>query len=184
VWKKLWPEAYSHLEEVEEETVIHNIVELASEEGLEGVKEDDVQELLQYHGESLANGELRELAKQRIQSEFTSEAEETPVRELSTESLSKNITAIAQAMDHFIDNGPDYERNSKAKRGALEIIFCYLELIRERKLKKGQSTVDAYIMKKPRFTEDPQPVPSSAVQLGVVTFIKNCSLCKSYFYAQ
>jgi hypothetical protein len=38
---------------------------------------------------------------------------------------------------------------------------CYRELLRERKLKKRQSTLDAYIKKKQRFAEDPQPGPSS-----------------------
>jgi hypothetical protein len=64
------------MEEVERETVI-NIVELASEAGLEGVNADDVKELLQSHGESLTNDELRELAERRTQSEFAaSDAEE------------------------------------------------------------------------------------------------------------
>jgi hypothetical protein len=77
LWKKLWPEAGSNLEEVEEETIIHNIVKLASEAELDGVNEDDVQELPQSHGASLANDELRELAERRIHCEFTaSDAEE------------------------------------------------------------------------------------------------------------
>jgi hypothetical protein len=38
--------------------VIHNIVELAGESGLQGVNEGDFEELLQSHGESLTNGEL------------------------------------------------------------------------------------------------------------------------------
>jgi hypothetical protein len=38
VCKKVWPETCSNLEEVEEETVNQNIVELASEVELEGVK--------------------------------------------------------------------------------------------------------------------------------------------------
>ena len=37
LWKKLWPEACSNLEEVREETVIHKIDEPVSEAGLESV---------------------------------------------------------------------------------------------------------------------------------------------------
>jgi hypothetical protein len=51
------------------------------------------------------------LAEQRIQSEseaFDAE-EETPVRDLTTEFLNNNITAITQIMDQFIDNDPDGE---------------------------------------------------------------------------
>jgi Mg/Co/Ni transporter MgtE len=77
LWKKLWPEVCGHLEDYEEETVIHKIVELTSEAGLEGVNEDDVEELLQSHGESLINDELREISERSIQCEFTaSDAEE------------------------------------------------------------------------------------------------------------
>jgi hypothetical protein len=103
------------------------------------------------------------LAEQRTQSE--SEAldaeEETPVRDITPEFLSSSITSITQIMDHFIDNDPDCKRSSKAKRGVLHMISCYRELLRERKLKKRQSTLDAYIKKKPRFAKDPQPGPSS-----------------------
>jgi hypothetical protein len=103
------------------------------------------------------------LAEQRIQSEseaFGAE-EETPVRDLTTEFLSNSITAITQIMDQSIDNDPDWERSNKAKRGVLDMISCYRELLRERKLKKRQSTLDAYTKKTPRFAEDPQPGPSS-----------------------
>jgi uncharacterized protein with von Willebrand factor type A (vWA) domain len=87
------------LEEVGEETVIHKIVEPVSEAWLEGVNEDDVEELPQYHGEILAGDELRELAEQLIRSDFTASdaEEETPVRELATEFLSN--TEITQFMD-------------------------------------------------------------------------------------
>jgi hypothetical protein len=52
--------------------------------------------LLQSHGEGLSNDELRELAEQRIQSESEAfDAQEgTPVRDLTTEFLSNNITAM------------------------------------------------------------------------------------------
>jgi hypothetical protein len=90
LWKKLWPEACSSLEEVSQETVIHKIVELVSEAGLEGVNDDDVEELPRSRDESLAGDELRELTEQLIRSDFTASdaEEETPVRELATEFLS------------------------------------------------------------------------------------------------
>jgi hypothetical protein len=107
------------------------------------------------------------LAEQCIQSEseaFDAE-EETPVRDLITEFLSNSISAIMQIMDQFIDNDPYWERRNKAKRGVLDMTSCYRELLSERKLKKRQSTLDAYIKKKPRFTEEPQPSPSSKMSL-------------------
>jgi hypothetical protein len=41
LWKKLWPEACTNLEEVGQKTIIHKIVELVNEAGLEDVNEDD-----------------------------------------------------------------------------------------------------------------------------------------------
>jgi ribosomal protein S13 len=102
------------------------------------------------------------LAEQRIQSEseaFNAE-ERTSVRDLTTEFLSNSITAIMQIMDQFIDNDLDWQRSSKAKRGVLDMISCYQELLHERKLKR-KSTLDAYIKKKQRFAEEPQTTPSS-----------------------
>jgi len=83
------------------------------------------------------------------------------VRDLTIEFLSSSITAITQITDQFIDNDPDWEQSIKAKQGVLDMISCYRELLRERKVKKRQSTLEAYIKKKPRFAEDPQPGPSS-----------------------
>jgi hypothetical protein len=99
LWKKLWPEACSNLEEVREETFIHKILELVNEAGLEGVNEDDVEELPRCRGESFAGDELRELAERLIRSDFTASGaeEETPVRELATEFLSN--TQVMQFMD-------------------------------------------------------------------------------------
>jgi hypothetical protein len=126
LWKKIWQEACTNLEEVQKEMVIQNIVKLANEAGLEGVNEGNVEELLQSHGKSLTHGELQELAEQRMQSEFTaSDAEkEMPAREVSTELLSTGTTAITQIMDQFIDNNPDYWKSSKAWQGVLQI-SCY-----------------------------------------------------------
>jgi hypothetical protein len=126
-WRKLRPQACSNLEEDGEETVIQNIVKLASEARLEGVNEDDVQELLQSHGESLTNDKLRGFTEQCIQSELTaSDAEEvTPVREIFTEFLSNSITAITQTMDQLTDNGLDYKQSSKARQGILDMVSCY-----------------------------------------------------------
>jgi hypothetical protein len=109
--EKLWPEACSNSEDVQEDMVIQNFVELAGEVGLDGMNKDDSEELLQSMAGPTSD-KLREIAEQCIQSEFTSsDAEQgTPVRELSTEFLSNSITAITQILDQFIDNGLGYER--------------------------------------------------------------------------
>jgi len=104
-------------EEVEEEIVITNTVELANVEGMESVNEDSDEELLQSHGDRLAKDEIRELAEQRIQNNFTASdaEEETPLRKVFAEFLSNKIVASQQIMDQFIDNDPDHKQTSKAK---------------------------------------------------------------------
>lgn len=89
------------MEDVDDETVIHNIVETSSEAGLKGVVEDDAEELLQSHGESLTKDELRELADRPIHKQFTASdaQEETPVRTFATELPSQNVTSISQITD-------------------------------------------------------------------------------------
>jgi hypothetical protein len=85
------------------------------------------------------------------------------VREIFTEFFRNCITTIMQIMDQFIDNDPDYEPSCKARRGVLERTYCCRDLLCERILKKRKSTLDASIMKKPRFADDPQPGSSSGV---------------------
>jgi hypothetical protein len=82
--------------------------------------------LLQSHGESLTNDELRELAEQTNQSKFTASdaEEETPVREL-WDLLGNVMTIITQIRDQFIDNKPDYKQSSRARQGTLDKTYCY-----------------------------------------------------------
>jgi hypothetical protein len=56
------------------------------------------------------------------------------------------------------DNNPDYKRKFKAWRVVLEMICCYRELLLRNNSRK-ESTLEGYITKKLRFTEDPQPGP-------------------------
>ena len=115
---------------------------------------------------------LPELAEQHIQSEYTASdaEEETPMRELSTEFLINSITVIVQIMDQATDNDPDYEWRPMAWQAVLEMICCYLELLLRENSRK-ESALEGYITNKLRFTEDPQPGPSSGLVLSLVTFI-------------
>ena len=66
---------------------------------------------------SFNNDQLKELADQPIQSEFTASVaeQETSVTEISTEFLSTSIITITQIMDHFTSNDLDYKWSPKAK---------------------------------------------------------------------
>jgi hypothetical protein len=121
-------------QEIEEEMIIQNIPKVTSEVGLEGVNEDsveDVEELLQSHGEILTIVGLSELAEQCIQSEFTgpdAEEEKTPVRELSAEFLSNSVSMIMQIMDHFIDNDAHYVK-ALCMLHKRSFVFVYLYVL-------------------------------------------------------
>ena len=97
VWKKLWPEECTDILECDEEIVpaaINDIIELASEWMMQNVNAEDVEELLQYHSESVSIEELQELAQQRIQNEpkhLTVEEPVTPERILTFSTLNSLV---------------------------------------------------------------------------------------------
>lgn len=81
--------------------------------------------------------------------------------ELVNEFLSDSITKITAIMEHFTENDPDWKRSSQAKIGVLDIVSCYRELLRERQLKKRQSSLYVYFKKQPKHEEGQQSGPSS-----------------------
>ncbi|KRZ19150.1 hypothetical protein T11_9523 [Trichinella zimbabwensis] len=109
--------------------------------------EQDVQQLLKPHSEmTLKNYQSYALIMN--QQLFTSE------------NPNNSITKITEIMDHqFVEQDPDYERSSKARRNILERISCYEEIVHQRKFKKRQLIVDAFITKKPKGK--PKASPSS-----------------------
>jgi len=116
-----------HGRKLKRKSVIQNIPKLTREVGLEGVNEDIIVELLQSHGESLTNDELRELAEQCIQSEFTvpdAVEEKTPVRELHMEFHSSSINVIMQIMDQFIDDVHYLKAQCVLSKSSLCLCIC------------------------------------------------------------
>lgn len=167
-WKKIMPQSCAGTENDDERpsSVIENIVQLANEIGLEEVNEDDVEELLQSHGEELTNEELEEIASQcklHVPGDADMEEgnEETPKKELTTEFLSNSLATITQIMEQFVENDPDDERSSKVKRGVMSMLSCYHEMLKERRLRKRQTTLNHFIFKKTKVNEEPTPGPST-----------------------
>jgi hypothetical protein len=60
-------------------------------------------------------------------------------------------------LDLFTENDADFDRSTVVKRVIVDAISCYKELLREKKLRARQSTLDAFFKKK----DVPQPGPSS-----------------------
>jgi hypothetical protein len=48
------------------------------------------------------------------------------------------------ALDIFTENDADFDRSTAVKRVVVDVISCYKELLREKKLRARQSTLDAY----------------------------------------
>ena len=69
-WKKLWSDACTYSLICDDDIVhlpviINDIVKLANEGRMHDVNVEDVEELIEYHGEDLAIDELQELAEQQ-----------------------------------------------------------------------------------------------------------------------
>ena len=50
-------------------------------------------------------------------------------------------------MDQFIENDTDFDRSSKAKRGVMDALSTYRELLTQRK-RKTQLTLDTFLFKR------------------------------------
>lgn len=159
VWKKLWPEICKNY--IAERSIIDSIVDLANDIGLLDVREEEVKEWLQQDGESLSNEDLRDLSEQDVQIKLETlfSTEETK-RELETDFLSVSVTTITKIMNQLLEYDPDYNRSSRAKRGVMEAITCYRELLRERK-RKLERSVEVCTHKVTKHTEESEPGPSS-----------------------
>lgn len=155
VWKKIWPEVSQDSQR--EEPIVDQIVNLMNSAGLEDIEEHDVEELLQVSGESLTNDDLQELAEQGIEADSeNSDSESEEPKELATGFLSKSLITINEIVDQIVANDPDFERSTKARRGVLDAISCYRQLLQERR-RKRQMTLDHFIAKKSRVSEEPGP---------------------------
>ena len=115
IWKKLWPEAFTD-SLISDDNIVHvpaiinNIVKLANEGRMHDVNVEDVEELIESHGEDLTIEELQELAEQHPQNEPEDPTAEpaAPEKILTTEFLSNSITKIEEIMDQFTENDPDW----------------------------------------------------------------------------
>ncbi|GFY42485.1 hypothetical protein TNIN_416961 [Trichonephila inaurata madagascariensis] len=107
------------------------VEEIAKETGLDEVNEEDVEEIAQETAASLSNDELKELTEQEENKNIDSSDFEEEQKELSVASVKRSLTTITKIMDQFVENDPNFDRSSKARRG---VIFTCQQLLTERKL--------------------------------------------------
>ena len=91
------------------------------------VNVEDVEELIEPHGERITIEGLRKLAEQHSQyePEYLHEEPSAPEGIFTTESRSNSITKIDENMEQFTENEPDRESSTKENRGILDQLSCY-----------------------------------------------------------
>jgi hypothetical protein len=77
---------------------------------------------------------------------------------LTSERLSEALRIIDEALAIFDEEDPNTERSSKVKRDVLASVRCYAEILKERKMKVSQRSLDSYFQTtKGSVTPEPQP---------------------------
>ncbi|XP_066489716.1 tigger transposable element-derived protein 1-like [Tiliqua scincoides] len=165
VWCKMWPEACYDFNGFADASsdITRDIVNLANEAGMDEVDAEDVEELLNSHGEELTKEELEEIENQHAAEEEEDEMEGAPpVRNLTTAMLSEGIAKINEILNIWSENDPDWERSSTVKRGVLADIACYQKMLWERQQRARKSTLDtAFIKQLPVIKDELEPGSSS-----------------------
>lgn len=153
VWKNIWPdlsksEDIGHSVDMDE--IVEEIVELAKQTGLDEVNVEDVEEIIQETAASLSNDELKELTEQEENKNIDSSDFEEEQKELSMAFVKRSLTTITEIMDQFVENDPNFDRSSKARRGVIDALSTYQQLLTERK-RKTQTTLDAFLTKRQKI---------------------------------
>lgn len=153
VWKNIWPdlsksEDIGHSVDMDE--IVEEIVELAKQTGLDEVNVEDVEEIVQETAASLSNDELKELTEQEENKNIDSSDFEEEQKELSMAFVKRSLTTITEIMDQFVENDPNFDRSSKARRGVIDALSTYQQLLTERK-RKTQTTLDAFLTKRQKI---------------------------------
>jgi hypothetical protein len=173
VWKQMCPHLVHNRKgfSVDEDLnqTIEKIVQLANTVGFNEVDLDDVVDVLMSCKEELSNEDLIELEESREVAGEDGTGEDEVVRMLRSERLSEALRIIDKALATFDEEDPNTERSSKVKRDVLASVKCYSEILKERKMKASQRSLDSYFkMTKGSVTPEPQPSTSgypSAEQL-------------------
>ncbi|XP_051790420.1 tigger transposable element-derived protein 1 isoform X1 [Erpetoichthys calabaricus] len=139
VWKRMCPQFMRGFKGFEKdetyEGVADKIVKLAEELDLE-VDKNDVEELIESHGEELTDEDLLELEAAKdaadVQAVALEEPEEKP-KCFIAEEMSIAFREIASGMARLEKMDPNASRFLKVQRGVDESLACYREIYEEKK---------------------------------------------------
>uniref|UniRef100_T1IFU6 Uncharacterized protein n=1 Tax=Rhodnius prolixus TaxID=13249 RepID=T1IFU6_RHOPR len=114
------------------------------------VNVEDVEEIVQETAASLSNDELKKLTEQEENKNIESSDFEEEKKELSMAFVKRRLTTITEIMDQFVENDPNFDRSSKARRGVIDALSTYQQLLTERK-RKSQTPLDAFLTKRQKI---------------------------------
>ena len=138
-WKNVWPQISKDVDKRESIVDVEEIVRIANGTGLDNVNAQDIEELLQ--GESFSDDDLKQLVEQQVrEDDEISVSEDEEQTELATDFLKKSLASITEIMDQFIQNDSNFDRSSKARRGVIDAMSCYRQLLAERERKRQTSS--------------------------------------------
>jgi hypothetical protein len=148
VWK-VWSEAVAE-SELENNPVRNVLVNMAQQLNFTQVDAEDVQALLNSYDDPLTNEELQELREQNLvqedaDSDITKDV--PPEIILTTKILSDYLSEVYHSVEVLIENDQDLERSCAVKRNVLNALKCYNEMLRDKKKKAKQSTLDSFLSK-------------------------------------
>ncbi|MPC18226.1 Integrin alpha-PS3 [Portunus trituberculatus] len=112
----------------------------ADSAGFVEVNDDDVQDLLESHAESLSNDELIELDKTLQETEKEGDEDEEPVRGLDIKTLRECLGGIKKALETMKECDPNPARGSKVAHHVEKSVKIYQEIYDEKNRKTKRST--------------------------------------------
>ncbi|XP_055383839.1 tigger transposable element-derived protein 1-like [Condylostylus longicornis] len=120
--------------------VVTEITEIANNIGFEEVDEENIQELIESADHGISNEDLIDslLQNQPNIEELTPETEDVTENILTKKYLENNLGIIQIALEDLCENDPNFESSCAIKRGVMNTLSPYIELLKEkRKLSKS-----------------------------------------------
>ncbi|XP_064090914.1 tigger transposable element-derived protein 1-like isoform X2 [Macrobrachium nipponense] len=139
-WKKLCPNFVMNFTEFEKgeslDAVRRNIVQYSERLNL-GVEAEDVNELLESHGEELSAEDLIELEKQMIREEEEEAPAPKPPRALNAKILLQGLALIEEGLFMIGEQDPNVERFTKYEREIQDAITFYKETVKKKQMRES-----------------------------------------------
>ena len=86
---------------------------------------EDIEEIVQETAASLSNDELKELTEQEEKKNVDSSSRDfkEEQKELSMAFVKMSLKTITEIINQFVENDPNFDGNSKARRSVIEFTY-------------------------------------------------------------